>query len=233
MYQVGRYSPYPHFAKYVNVKTQNQVWIRRCAQRGLLESGLADVVSIQNLVYAGETLFTPSYRGRGFVMMRHPVKRAVDLFYYRQHATWERTYDAELAVMSLEDYVASDKVVENLEVRMLNNLKDFSVEVTEAHVAVAKEILRRKFVVGIFEWFDVSMVRIEKYFGWWEQHKVMSNLTVNNCHYRIIEHGDHIGNFPKVPDKENIYSILMTRNWADVELYHYSKTLFAEQAKLL
>lgn len=190
------------------------------------------MVSVQHMVYSMENLFSPSYRARGFVMFRHPVKRIVDQFYYRQHATWERTYDADLAVMSLEQFAVSDKLVENLYVRELNQLQS-DIDVTVAQVNLAKEILRRKFVVGITEWFDVGMVRFEKYFGWWDQYNVLGNITTNNCHYRVIEDGDTVGNYPKVPNNEDLYSIIATRNWADLELYHYAKTLFAEQAKLL
>lgn len=217
----------------MNVKTHTEGWIRRCATKGLLQSNLADAVSVQHMKYAAENLFTTAYRARGFVMLRHPVKRAVDEFYYRQHATWERSYDTDLAAFSLEKFANSDKLVENAVVRMLNGLTDVNVEINEAHVAMAKEILRRKFLVSIFEWFDVGVVRLEKYYGWWDQHDVLTNSTVNHCHYNVIVKGDHIGAHPRVPEKEEIYSKIMTRNWADMELYQYAKTLFAEQAKLL
>jgi hypothetical protein len=135
--------------------------------------------------------------------------------------------------MSLEDFIASNQFMNNFEVRMLNGITDFTTPITDAHVAMAKEILRRKFVVGIFEWFDVGMVRFEKYFGWWKQFKVLNNLTINNCHYSIIESGDAQIAQPKVENVQQIYAGIMSRSWADVELYHYARTLFADQAKLL
>jgi hypothetical protein len=236
---------YPHQAHYVNVKTNNEKWIEKCKERGLLESGLADVFATQHMTYAAQNLFTENHQGRGFVMMRHPVKRVIDQFLYRQQQAkvlteQEPQQEGEaisqqqyLAEMSLEDFIASNQFMNNFEVRMLNGITDFTTPITDAHVAMAKEILRRKFVVGIFEWFDVGMVRFEKYFGWWKQFKVLNNLTINNCHYSIIESGDAQIAQPKVENVQQIYAGIMSRSWADVELYHYARTLFADQAKLL
>jgi hypothetical protein len=192
-------------------------------------------LTTQHLAYAGTAIFnqvTSTYKGRVFAMFRHPVKRLVDQFYYRQHATWESTFDADLAAMWLDDYSMSDKFVENFEVKSLLGIKH-DATLTVADLDVAKEVLRRKVIVGIFEWFDVSIVRFEKYFGWWTSANVMQNYTINNCHYDFIEGGDHQGNHPPVPHKETTYKRLEVRNWADNELYHYAKNLFAEQAKLL
>jgi hypothetical protein len=219
----------------------------------VLESGLTDVFATQHMTYAAQHLFTDTNQARGFVMMRHPVKRVIDQFLYRQHtATHEKEWQL-IDSVSLEDFVVSDQLMENFEVRMLNGITDFTTPITEAHVEMAKEILRRKFVVGIFEWFDVGMVRFEKYFGWWERYDVLNNLTINNCHYSVIESGDDVGGYPHIANADKVYSNIMTRSWADVELYHYAKVstcalknialqpfltfflqfLFAEQAKLI
>lgn len=217
---------------YVNVKTHTERWIDECASRGLLESGLADVFTTQHMTYAAENLFNVTYKARGFTMLRHPVKRVVDQFYYQQHATWENSWDVEQATMSLKEFSTSDKMIENFVVRSLVGL-DSTMTVLPEHVHLASDILRRKFVVGIFEWFDKSIMRFEKYFGWWEVHDILANMTVNNCHFKATRWSDHVGNHPRVPKGEDTYSIIMTRNWADVELYHEAKTLFAEQSKLL
>jgi len=241
---------YPHNAQYVNVKTNNEQWIEKCRERGLLESGLADVFTTQHMTYAAQKLFTETHKGRGFVMMRHPVKRVIDQFLYRQEQaklaiaaaaapqgepSQQLSQQQYLAGMSLEDFVASsDQFMNNFEVRMLNGITDFTTPITEVHLAIAKEILRRKFVVGIYEWFDVGMVRFEKYFGWWKKYSVLNNLTINSCHYSIIESGsDEVSSSPKVENVGEVYTAILNRSWADMELYHYAKTLFAEQAKLL
>ena len=182
--------------------------------------------------YATNNVFSASYKGRAFAMFRHPVKRLIDEFFYRQHATFESTFDAELASSSLYAYSLSDKYVENFEVKSLNGITD-NTEITVDHVNVAKEIIRQKFLVLIFEWYDVSIVRMEKFFGWWGNIGVWDNYTINSCHFDFVEYSDHIGNHPMVPTVEDTLENFLIRNWADVELYHYAKILFADQAKLL
>eukprot|EP00540_Astrosyne_radiata_P022746 CAMPEP_0116835082 /NCGR_PEP_ID=MMETSP0418-20121206/7350_1 /TAXON_ID=1158023 /ORGANISM="Astrosyne radiata, Strain 13vi08-1A" /LENGTH=155 /DNA_ID=CAMNT_0004464715 /DNA_START=120 /DNA_END=587 /DNA_ORIENTATION=+ len=154
------------------------------------------------------------------------------MFFYRQHATFESSFDADLAAMSLYQFSLSDKLVENFEVKSLNGITDNTV-ITVDHVTVAKEILRQKFLVLIFEWFDISIVRMEKYFSWWTSLGVWDNFTINSCHFEFVEYGDHVGNHPMVPTVEDTLENFLVRNWADTELYHYAKILFAEQAKLL
>mmetsp|Transcript_18403 Transcript_18403/g.25944 ORF Transcript_18403/g.25944 Transcript_18403/m.25944 type:complete len:371 (+) Transcript_18403:248-1360(+) len=225
----------PFTPKFVNVHTNTLEWIAKLKVLNFATSGIADLIMSQHLVTAIGNLFdsdptTP--KARGVLMFRHPVKRTVDQFYYRQHATWEETFDEELATMSLLQYAQSDKWVENYYTRSLLSLK-YNETISKYHVDVAKEIMRRKFLVNVFEWYDVSMVRIEKYFGWWDTMDVLNNVTINNCHYKIIDKGDHAGTGPKVPDDETIYHTILIRNWADMELYFYAKNLFPDQRLLL
>lgn len=104
-----------------------------------------------------------------FVLMRHPTKRIIDQFYYQQRAAWvgSELYDADRGQMSLAEFANSDKLMENVMVRSLCNLPEEVMDVTFEDLTLAKEILRRKFVVGIMDWLDVSIVRFEKVFGWW------------------------------------------------------------------
>uniref|UniRef100_A0A7S4K3Y2 Sulfotransferase family protein n=1 Tax=Odontella aurita TaxID=265563 RepID=A0A7S4K3Y2_9STRA len=184
---------------------------------GVVENNLADVVVTQRLAEVS-TLFSPTHRGRVFALFRHPVKRAVDLFYYRQRSTFDPDFEGDVAVMSLKTYALSRHHVENFMVRTLLNKVGF--DVTPEDVEVCKDILRRKFVVGIAEekWFDASVVRFERYFGWWNQFKVSTNMTVNHCHYDRIKKGGHFGSHPKAQKHSEAYDILASRNWADMEL---------------
>lgn len=133
---------------------------------------MMDVYFSQLLAKSAE-LFSTSTKARLFTMMRHPVKQAIDLFYYEQRATWDGpdNYDFAQGYMTLAQFASSDKVVENFMVRSLAGVLDDD-EVTIDHVTLAKEVLRRKFIVGIIEWFDLSVVRFEKYFGWWDEKEV-------------------------------------------------------------
>jgi len=225
----------PFTPKFANVKTNTLEWIAKLKVLNFGSSGVADLMMSQYLAAAVGNLWnsepgTP--KARGVLMFRHPVKRTVDQFYYRQHATWEETFDEEMAKMSLAEYAKSDKWVENYYTRSLLSLQ-YNETVTKYHVDIAKEIMRRKFLVTVFEWYDVAIVRIEKYFGWWDSMDVLNNVTINNCHYKIIEKSDHAGTGPKVPDDETIYHTILIRNWADMELYFYAKNLFPDQRLLL
>lgn len=224
-----------NIGKYVNIDPSTTEGIAKAKNLGAVTSGMVDVVVTQRLEESAE-LYDISHKGHLFVMLRHPVKRAFDLFYYRQRATWDN-FDPDLAKMKIEDYAESDKLIENFMVRSLVGKK--SVDVDENDVALAKEILRQKFIVGIAEptWYDKSVVRFEKYFGWWDDKAVLTNQTVNYCHHREITDGNHFGNHPRAlagSDVKNPKNIISVRNWADMELYAYAKkTLFKQQAVLV
>lgn len=219
--------------RYVNINPGTAAGIDRAATLQFGSSGLADVFFTHHLAYSSK-LFSTSHKGRIFVMMRHPVKRVIDQFYYLQRATWDglANYDLEMGAMGLFQYVNSDKMVENFMVRSMLGMTT-QYELTKDDVDTAKEILRRKMFVGIMEWMDLSIHRFEKYFGWWESEKVWSDRAINHCHYKVIEEGDHIGGIPRWTAADDEYNIISVRNWADVELYMYAKQLFVEQSKLL
>ena len=75
-------------------------------------------------------------------------------------------------------------------------------------------------------------VRFEQYFGWWDDYSVLTNTTINYCHYKKINDGNHIGSVP-TKDAE-APAIIAARNWADMELFMYAKhQLFPAQASLV
>ena len=260
-YYGGQSSWAPYNVTYLNTVVFTRWWLQESKSRDLLGSKLADVVSTHLLQDSMTILFNTTYRARGFIMFRHPVKRAIDQFFYRQHATWEKTFDPDVAVMLLNEYVKSDAFVENFVTRSLVGKTRSVIDVTEQDVALAKEILRRskfnhaknqpnhimtnplhivlrhclvaEFMVGIFEWFNAGIMRFDHYYGYWDEYDMDHNSTIANCHYKLIKWGDHVGNYPKVHNEEDTIEILGQRDWADVELYHYAKTLFHEQTSLV
>jgi len=219
---------------YLNVDLGTEAGIDDAASKNLVPSGLADIIFSHHLVYATDRLFDSAHKARMMVMFRNPTKRAIDSFYYAQRAAWTGSppYDTDLALMSLTEYAASDKVVENMIVRSLVE-KPATIDVTKDDVDYAKEILRRKFMVGILDWVDMSFARYEKFVGWWDTYNVFTDPAMNACHYTKINNGDQIGNHPKWHIGDNPHTWLTIRNWADTELYAYAKHLFAMQAKLV
>ena len=141
-YYGGKSSWAPFNVTYLNTVVFTKWWLQESKRRDLLGSGLADVVTTHLLQDSMEVLFNSTYRARGFIMMRHPFKRAIDQFFYRQHATWEKTFDPNVAIMLLGEYVKSDAFVENFVTRSLVG-KRTTIEVTAEDVALAKEIIRR------------------------------------------------------------------------------------------
>jgi len=217
-------------AQYINIDVTTFAGISRAISQDLATDRKASVILTQRLNEASG-MFTGAHKGRLFVMLRHPIKRIVNQFYYRQRATWEADYDTELAGMSLEDYAQSDKFVDNFVVRSL--LNKVTEDISPSHVETAKHILRRKFLVGVTEWFDLSLVRFERYFGWWDDYSVMGNTTVNYCHHRKIMDHNPTGTYPTSEPGSVAYQKIAVRNWADFELYFYAKNLFYQQASLV
>jgi hypothetical protein len=99
---------------------------------------------------------------------------------------------------------------------------------SEQHMTLAKDILRTKFVIGIYDKMEKSMEHFEKYFGW----KVLSNSYREKCvHDHItdfVQKNDVSEEMPPKGSKE--YNALLDLNHFDVELYRYAKILFMEQA---
>lgn len=223
----------PFIPTYVNVHTNTKEWIDEIKSRNLLDAKQTDLMFTQHLEYAVTTIFEGTgKKARVSTMFRHPVKRIVDQFYYRQHATWKDSYDINSAKMSLEKFSSSQYLIENYYVRSLNSLTS-TEPVTKHHVDVAKEIIRTKMLVSIFEWFEVGVVRIEKWYNWWKTMDVLNNRTINHCHYEIIEKSDHAGSGPRVPTGEEVYHRILIRNWADMELYFYAKNVFPDQRSVV
>lgn len=132
--------------KYLNVDPSTDAGLAKAATWNV--AGYADVLITHKLEEAAP-LFSQSNKARMFTLLRQPVKRITDLFFYKQRATWEPTFDPELAKMSLKEYAQSDKHVTNFVTRTL--LGHTTEELTPEDVDLAKDILRRKFIVGIME----------------------------------------------------------------------------------
>jgi hypothetical protein len=72
---------------FVNVDTTSVAGIDRAAKMGFADSGLAGCV-VTPFLYESNALFTETAQGRLFAVFRHPVDRAVSMFYYLQVADW-------------------------------------------------------------------------------------------------------------------------------------------------
>jgi hypothetical protein len=72
---------------FVNVDVTTVAGIERAAAMGFADSGLAGCV-VSPFLFEANHLFTETAQGRLFAVFRHPVDRAVSMFYYLQVADW-------------------------------------------------------------------------------------------------------------------------------------------------
>jgi hypothetical protein len=134
--------------------------------------------------------------------------------------------------MSIHDYADSNKIIDNFFTRSLLDIAQ-DAQISANDLATAKSVLRQKFIIGIFEWYNASIARFEKYMGWWEKYNVESDKTINQCHLdEVSAHSNDAGKNPDVPTGGTTWNKIVIRNWADLELYFYAKHLYSEQSVL-
>ena len=206
--------------KYINVDTTTEIGIAKAKKLGLASSGLVNLVVSPRLQEAA-SLFGPSKRGRAFAFLRHPVERAVSMFYFlKKHNV------AAVASMELEDYCKSPHVENNWMVRMLSS--KMTGDVGEGDLEMAKNLLKEKLIVGLLEQKDESMKRFEHHFGWRYTENPKRQAA---CRTRILV-GDYRTNESaksKIKEGSQAWSLLMWQNKLDMKLYKYAKALFLQQ----
>jgi len=136
------------------------------------------------------------------------------------------TYNPALANMTVEAMAKSGLLNENWMTRWLSN--QLTGPLSEQHLKLAKQILRSKFVVGLYNRMEKSMEHFEKYFEW----RVKGNAHREQC---VGEHIANVVNKNDVslempPEGSKAYNALLAINHFDVELYRYGKILFQMQA---
>ena len=213
-------------ASYLNVDPSTDAGLTQMNALGVFASGAAEMIVTPRGATAA--LYTTAQNaGRMFIFLRHPVKRIVEQFYYLQSATFDPDFNTDRAAMTIEDYARSNDLVDNIVVRQMLGLTGDEM-ITDAHVQSVKDILRQKFVVGIYEWMTESMMRFEYFFGWNAPEALLADRDY--CRQLLTYTEEH---FPIVITGGPVYKELLVRNWADTEIFAYSKLLFAEQSRLL
>ena len=108
--------------RYVNVDMSNPGGISHAKELGFGQSGLADVV-LTSWFHQTASLFENNhihdgtdgqiYKGRCFTLLRHPIRRAISMFYYLRDATWEHTFSEVFKNMTVEEYATSQYAEDN------------------------------------------------------------------------------------------------------------------------
>jgi hypothetical protein len=204
--------------KYINLDPSSTLDWDTAKKLDLVSSGVADLAMSSDMHYAA-ILFGPNHRGRIFAVLEDPVKRAVRL-----------QYDGTVGLVpddsqSLVDFARSGELVDNWMVRALTN--EPRGELTSAHLDAAREILRRKVIVGFTELFEASMDRFDSYFGW---HLADDQAK---CRDRLVDEQVKTRQAFDLRMSVEEYRALSARLWADVQLFEYAKILYTEQGALV
>lgn len=250
---------------YVNVDLDSIEGVQRAVQGGLVSKELADVVLVPD-VRLGSLLFGngqdhihtdneeiagTEYKGVMFALFRHPLDRTLSLFYHKQQDKDSVHYDPSMEIYSLVDWVNSPGYITNYMTRTLVGKLDNQIPLTAVDLDVAKEILRRKCVVGLLDEKAESMKRFARLFGWDADvhHDSLSLLQgeaaasrakaerwksqiVNDeeCEDKLL-HINWLNKHRHPPLREGSigYKLVKSKNSFDLELYSYTKQLFEEQ----
>ena len=223
--------------KFVNVDLSMEAGIDRAARLDLVGSRLADVIISPDLPQAAKE-FTDRNKGRMFAIFRHPVDRAVSMYYYLSTATWDTMYNPKLKEMSLQEYAKSSSVENNWLTRFLVGKK--SGALGPEHMVLAKKIVRNKILVGLYTDMETSLSRFDRYFGWTNharekaggfQAREETTEQANKCRAAFVEAGDDRHNHPTVEPKSKEWDLIARQNKYDLELYEYIKQLYKTQAE--
>jgi len=218
------FEPFPG-ERFVNVELRSPKGIQRAIELDIIGSGLVDAVFASRLYQVKDVFHPPKNQGRCFTLFRHPVERAVSLFYYLQDASHENSYNQEISAMTIEDYVLSSKVESDWMVRSLVGKLEGG-RVTEDDLFHAKGFIESKCLIGLTSKYSESYKRFENYFELGPSDDI-------NCENKVMgELARTAKSHPKVAQDSETWAKFEERNQFDLKLYNYAVQLFEEQKKI-
>jgi hypothetical protein len=227
--------------KYVNVDTTTTIGIDRAYAIGLVTSGVPDVI-YSPLLYDASSLFSPKNQARLFMIMRHPVEAQFARFRYLRTTSLRDMPERhdELSKMTYQEFATSEFVDENWMTRALVH-KVYGEVLTPTDVGTAKEILRRKAIIGLYDDPERSFKKFARYFNW-DQLRTGGYFTddTTRCFKDVIELAkgkDEILGTLNLKDDDakegsEAWKTLMEKNKFDYELYMYGRHLYKYQLGL-
>ena len=202
---------------YVNVNTMRQDGIAHADELNLARNGLADVVITRNLHQVAEQVFSPSYKGRLFTLMRDPVDRVASLYYqFLKKGENEPT---------LSDFASSPSLyLDNYSTRQLVGKSLKGSTLTMQDLEDAKIVLAHKVLIGLSSNYIESIDRFTKYFGWKKDAECLG--------YLLNEGGRTSNPHPKLEPGLIDRKAIEAANQFDVLLYEFAEGLFEQQGRL-
>ena len=222
---------------YLNVNTATVDGLAQASNLGLTSRYNPDVVTSPLLYEATDILFGSDEgdsgagqpQGQLFALIRDPIDRSISSFYYHRKVG---TYGPAAAVLDIDDHIRMEDAETNYLVRSIVHKP--TGEVTRHDLAVAKEVLRRKALIGLLDDKEISLRRFKKYFGWTKLHPHQPHRDALECETKLLEYGWVNNNrHPYVDEDSETYRLLVEKNSLDIELYEYAKFLFEEQGREL
>jgi len=212
---------------YVNVDLSMPEGIKDAAVKGLVPSGFADVVSSSHLQFSASELFDTEHKGRMFTVFRHPVDRTIATY----HFVITKTNDPVVSNMTLTEFVSSSEMDKDWFTRFLVNKRHEGLNIDD--LQLAKEIIRRKCVVGIHEDIDTSMKHFDNYFGWKTNGKAYDMCSKAIIAKERSRARDTYARIGMIKEGDPVYETIVRLNNFDMQLYWYAYDLFEEQKKWL
>jgi len=214
-------------ARFVNVDITTLQGVKKAALQGLIASNLTDVIIAPSLNLVTDNLLSAKIgrTAKAFTLFRHPIERALSLFHYLAIAHWEPTYDPSLLNMTIEEWVASGKATggkadDNMMTRTLCGA--FKGNLTNYHLDFAKDVIHRKFLVGLTTEMELSWMRFSDYFGWTQSRYPNSE----KCIKERVTMGTNKNPHPTVEQGSRGWKTLAAINQWDIALYEYAEDLF-------
>lgn len=213
-------------AKYLNVDLSTLEGIASAAEQNLIGSN-PDVIVSNHINTAVTQLLNPSHKGRLFTALRHPVDRIIAEYHYTV-TTSNQYFVRNLGFKEFIEGSLSDK---DWMTRFLIGKEGILVP---EDLNLAKEILRKKCLVGLHDHLELSIYLFEVYFGWNPERGQFNQNVHEHCQDAILEiEADrarevyyYVGN---VRQESEEYRTIVSLNSYDMELYWYAYALFQEQ----
>lgn len=215
---------------YVNVDTTTEAGIQYAKELDLVQSGISDVISTPLLHDVVRDLFDASHKGRAFVVLRNPIDRAMATYHYlttgRFHGPDGETLD-QLSSKTLLEYAKSEFCDDNWLTRTLVNKPEGMLGKKDLNLA--KDILRRKAIVGLYSDLATSLQHFVGVFGW------DAPSSWNSCATDLIDraYAREQEGFPRLDTDEPAFAQIQKKNKFDLELYDFAVQLRYQQLNAL
>lgn len=210
-------------SRFVNVDMSNPDGIGRAKAMNLGASSMADAISTPFLYETASIFEDVPDSGKCFTMLRHPVDRAVSL-YFRYQSDDSNPNTAHYKGLSIDEY-AEKSTESNWMVRFLTNKRSGALSWHD--LESAKEVFGRKCLVGLVEEAEESIRRYERFFGWGGSINGANDLCASERFQKSDKRNQH-----ESFEGTNAWEVLRKKNEYDVLLYDYAKHLYTQQATL-